>query len=137
MNEKFNIKSIEQLASILGFDSETLIEISNNLKSHVYYKKISKENKRRTIVMPDEKFKAILKAFNRKVLQKVTLPAAIKGGRRKMSIYKNAQLHCGQKAVATLDIENFFPSISSKRVSYVLLGIGFSDIVVDLLVKLT
>jgi hypothetical protein len=137
MNEKFDIKSIEQLSLILGFTSETLIEVSSNLKSYFYYKRISKGNKTRTLVIPHGKFKDILKALNRKVLQKVALPIIIKGGRKKMSIYKNAELHCGQKVVATFDIEDFFPSISSKRVGHILLGIGCSEVVADLLVKLT
>lgn len=137
MIEKCDIKSIEQLSLILGFTSETLIEVSSNLKSYFYYKRISKGNKTRTLVIPHGKFKDILKALNRKVLQKVALPVAIKGGRKKISIYENAELHCGQKVVATLDIDNFFPSISSKRVGHALLGIGCSEVVADLLVKLT
>lgn len=137
MIEKFDIKSIEQLALILGFAPESLIEVSNNLKSYFCYKRISKGNKTRTLVIPRGKFKDILKALNRKVFQKVALPVVIKGGRKKMSIYKNAELHCGQKVVATLDIEDFFPSISSKRVSHALLSIGCAEVVADLLVKLT
>ena len=137
MNEKFDINSIEQLASILGFTPETLIEVSSNLKSYFHYRRFSKGNKTRTLVIPHGKFSDILKALNKKVLQKVTLPVVIKGGRKKMSIYKNAEVHCGQKVVATLDIKDFYPSISSNRVHHALLGIGCAEAVVDLLVKLT
>jgi RNA-directed DNA polymerase len=137
MNKKFDIKSIEQLASMLGFSTETLIEVSSNLKSYFHYRRFSKGNKTRTLIIPHGKFNDILKAFNKKVLQKVTLPVVIKGGIKEMSIYKNAEVHCGQKVVATFDIKNFYPSINSKRVRHTLLGIGCSESVVDLLVKLT
>jgi len=137
MNEEFDLKSIEQLASILGNSSETLIEVSNNLKRYFHYKRIRKGNKTRTLTIPHGKLNDILKALNKKVLQKVTIPLVIIGGRKKMSIYKNAEIHCGQKVVATLDIKDFFPSIGSKRVRHALLAIGCSEPVSDLMVKLT
>ena len=97
MIEKCDIKSIEQLASILGFTPEILIEVSSNLKSYFYYKKISKGNKTRTLVIPHRKFKDILKAINRKVLQKVALPIVIKGGRKKCQYTKMLSFIAGKK----------------------------------------
>ena len=137
MNQKLDITSTEQLAMKLVIDEETLIEISNNTDKYIHHKIISKENKRRTLVVPNGELKHILKFLNIKVLQKIELPAVIKGGRKNMSIYKNAKLHCGQKAVATLDVKDFFPSISSNRVYHALIGAGFTEIVADLLVKLS
>jgi len=137
MNQKINIKSIEQLSMKLGVTTEILNEVSNNIDKYIYYKKIIKGNKRRTLISPNGKLKCLLGVLHKKVLQKVDIPSAINGGRKKMSIYKNAKPHCGKRVVATLDIKDFFPSISCKRVRNALTGIGFTEDVADLLVKLT
>lgn len=137
MNQKIDIKSIEQLSMKLGVTTETLNEVSNNIDKYIHYKKISKGRKTRTFVSPNGKLKCILGVLHKKVLQKVDMPSAINGGRKKMSIYKNAKPHCKKKAVATLDIKDFFPSVSCKRIHNALTGIGFTEDVADLLVKLT
>ena len=137
MNQKLDITSTEQLAMKIGVTTKILNEVSSNVKKYIYYKKITAGSKRRTFVSPNGKLKCILKALHKKVLQKIDIHSAINGGRKKMSIYKNAKPHCGQRAVATLDIKDFFPSISCKRIHRALTDIGFTKEVVNLLVKLT
>lgn len=137
MVKRFKIYTIEELSTIIGFTPQTLFDVSNNIKSYFYYKRIKKGAKIRVLTIPHGKLKAIQKELNKNLFQKAVLPIVIKGGRKKISIFKNAEVHCGQKLVATLDIKNFYPSISSKRVYKVLISRGFSSIVADILVKLT
>lgn len=137
MIQKNDIKAVKHLSGIIGGGPEILIDIIINQKNYVYYKKITKGNKTRLITVPAIQYKNVLKTINKKILQKIDLPFAIKGGRKKMSIYLNAKPHCCKEVVATMDIKDFFPSIHCKKVHKALVDIGFTEDLARLITTLT
>jgi len=137
MKKNNDIRAIETLSETTGVDQEVILDIINNQKKHIYYKSIKKGDKKRIIVSPGYEYKNLLKVIDKKILKKLDLPSAIKGGRKKESIYSNAKLHCEKEEVMSLDIKNFFPSINSKRVHRELVNRGFSENYATLIVNLT
>lgn len=137
MKQKVNITSTEDLATIIGVTTEKLIEVSGNIKKYIYFKRKTTGTKKRLFIIPNKELRRIQTPINKNVLQKIKVPQEIGGGKKKRSIYKNALPHCGQKTVVTLDIKDFFPSISSKKLKDTLVNIGFNEEVSAMIVKLT
>lgn len=67
------------------------------------------------------------------ILEKITPHQAAHGFRRQRSIVTNAQPHLGAKVVVNLDLQNFFPSISYKRVKGLFRSWGYSESVATIL----
>ena len=72
-----------------------------------------------------------LKHAQRWVLDNIFVPLelndAAHGFRPSRSIVTNAQPHVGAKVVINLDIENFFPTVTYRRIKGVFRNIGFSE----------
>lgn len=71
------------------------------------------------------------------IFQKIVFPPHIMGGIKGKDSIKNALAHKGKKFKFKTDIIKFFPSISDKMVYEMLLDIGFSRDVTNILTKLT
>jgi len=137
MEKSLNINTIEELAFRLGYSRSSLEVFANNANEHYRTISIFKNGKKRILDIPDGELKKVQRRINKRLLQEISLPDAIQGSRKKGSIKKNAELHVGQRIIGNLDIKDFFPSVSSKRVKELFAKIGCSDIVSDVLTKLT
>jgi len=137
IEKMFKIDTIDELASCLGISKCKINVIADNIRKYYKSRIIVKNKKKRRIDIPDSDLKKIQRLINKRLLQKVNLPDSIQGSKKKGSIIKNANLHVGQKIVGNLDIKDFFPSVDSKRVKSVFIGIGCSGLVSDMLVRLT
>jgi RNA-directed DNA polymerase len=67
------------------------------------------------------------------ILECIVLHPSAHGFRRGRSIVTNAQPHVGALVVINLDLENFFPSISYRRVKGVFCSLGYSEAVATIL----
>jgi RNA-directed DNA polymerase len=67
------------------------------------------------------------------ILEQIVLHPSAHGFRRGRSIVTNAQPHVGALVVINLDLENFFPSISYRRVKGVFCSLGYSEAVATIL----
>jgi RNA-directed DNA polymerase len=67
------------------------------------------------------------------ILESIVLHPSAHGFRRGRSIVTNAQPHVGALVVINLDLENFFPSISYRRVKGVFCSLGYSEAVATIL----
>jgi RNA-directed DNA polymerase len=67
------------------------------------------------------------------ILECIVLHHSAHGFRRGRSIVTNAQPHVGALVVINLDLENFFPSISYRRVKGVFCSLGYSEAVATIL----
>jgi RNA-directed DNA polymerase len=67
------------------------------------------------------------------ILERIILHPSAHGFRRGRSIVTNAQPHVGSLVVINLDLENFFPSISYRRVKGVFCSLGYSEAVATIL----
>jgi RNA-directed DNA polymerase len=67
------------------------------------------------------------------ILDQVVLHPTAHGFRRGRSIVTNAQPHVGALVVINLDLQNFFPSISYRRVKGIFCSLGYSEAIATIL----
>jgi hypothetical protein len=80
-----------------------------------WFQKIAKPKKKRRIDNPREQLKKIQRRIL-VVLKTVHLPAYVKGGVSGQTLLDNIKIHTDFEVLVTVDVKNFFRSISSKRV---------------------
>jgi RNA-directed DNA polymerase len=81
---------------------------------------------KRTINAPDAKTKAIQRTILRRLLQNLPIHDAATGFRRGRSIVDNARPHTNKDIVIRMDVRDFFPSITEKRVYQFFQRIGWN-----------
>lgn len=94
-----------------------------------------KSGKNRTITSPNYQLKAIQGWFLRKYLDPVPLNDRVTGFVKKKGIKTNGVYHLDNKIVMCLDLENFFPSITSAMINNYFLT-RFDEITSGYLTKL-
>ncbi len=67
------------------------------------------------------------------ILEKIVLHSNAHGFRRGRSIITNAQPHVGALVVINLDLQDFFPSISYRRVKGIFCSLGYAEAVATIL----
>jgi RNA-directed DNA polymerase len=67
------------------------------------------------------------------ILERVVLHPTAHGFRRGRSIITNAQPHIGAAVVINLDLQNFFPSISYRRIKGIFRALGYSEAIATVL----
>ena len=91
----------------------------------------------RTILAPCRS----LKHIQRRILQRIVAPLdthdAAHGFRRRRSIATNAAPHANQEMVLSVDLADFFPSISAKRIYGLFRKLGWPQNVASMLTRLT
>jgi RNA-directed DNA polymerase len=93
--------------------------------------------KKRLINPSYNRLKMLQSNIKSNVLNKAVFPEHIQGGAKSRSNITNAKRHQGNKYVLTTDLQNFFPSITSKQVYSMFLRLGYSNYVSNYLTKLT
>jgi hypothetical protein len=97
-----------------------------------------KPTKKRTIDNPQDDLKVIQRLINRRLLNSLDLPANICGGVKGRTVLDNVLCHFGAKQLVTIDIKNFFPSITNIHVYRVWHEVlGCSPKISSLLTRLT
>lgn len=130
------IKTIEELAQLIGMDKDKLVFIANNVNDYYWVNPKIIKGKKRIFHVATGDLKNVQKLIY-KLLKSIPLPERMMGCRKGGSTRKNAEIHTKNKGfVMNLDIEDFFPSISSKRVKKFFISIGLSSEVSMLLTKL-
>ncbi len=97
-----------------------------------------KATKKRIIDNPTGELKRIQREINGKILRPIVLPLYLCGGVKGRTVLDNVMLHLGAAVLVTMDIRNFFPSISNRQVYMVWSQIlGFSAAIGRVLTRLT
>ena len=113
--------SQRHLAHHLGVPITQLRRIAENIDVH--YREWEavdpKKGKVRKLKVPDKKLKLVQRRILRRILEKYELPDAAHGGVRGKSPNTNAAQHCGKPLVVSMDIRNFYPSVSHRQVAKV------------------
>jgi RNA-directed DNA polymerase len=94
-----------------------------------YYRKYpikKKSGGARIISQPSREMKALQAWILRNILDRLAVSPACKGFEISKSQADNARPHIGANYLATLDIENFFPSVSVGRVYHIFHRLGYS-----------
>ncbi len=112
----------------LAFDRKT-----STVSHYVRFKIAKKTGGERLISAPLPKMKAAQHWILDRILEKVPMHAAAHGFRRGRSIVTNATPHVGTDVVINLDLKDFFPSISYRRVKGVFQSLGYGEAIATIL----
>jgi RNA-directed DNA polymerase len=91
---------------------------------------------KRTILAPKPELKAIQRKILSALLERTTVSPMAHGFVKERSIITNAKQHVGREYVLRLDLKDFFPSITFKRVRGMFISLGYSFAVASVLALL-
>ncbi|MFC1717986.1 reverse transcriptase family protein [Candidatus Poribacteria bacterium] len=134
---RLSIGSVEHLCGILEISKPQLYYISRNIDGLYRPIKLKKPNGAyREITIPNGNLKSIQKKILKRILETIPLNPWSHAYRKKHSPITYAQPHVGAKFLATLDIEDFFPSVSYRMVQRVFEKLGYPPDVSKALTRL-
>lgn len=124
-----DLYSMKQVEFLLGRPRSDLKDLSRHATRYYepfplnpgrrWFARDIKPAKKRLIDHPIDPLKAIQSRVQERLLSRLVLPEHLLGGVRGKSIVDNAKLHLGAPFLVTIDIKNFFPSITPAQVSEV------------------
>jgi len=101
---------------------------------HYHYRPVAKNSGGwRLIESPKQRLKALQRKVLHGILDPVPVHAAVHGFVKERSIRTFAAPHVGQPVVLRLDLGDFFPSVSGRRVQAIFRTLGYPEAVADLL----
>lgn len=125
---KLNLFSFSALEDRLGYSREYLRALAAKAGAHYnpfpkppkdrWFPKIPEKPKKRVIDNPDVELSKVQKRIYRKLLRNMILPRYVCGGVRGKNLLHNFYIHRGAKVLVTIDIKNFFPSITNRQVYF-------------------
>lgn len=136
---KYSLSQLNQtlLASFLELSLKELEDLAQKAPKLYRCRKEPKKNGGfRTIEAPHGNLKSVQKKLLAKVITRLPVDPMLFGGKGS-SVPLALRQHVGKPMVVTLDIKNFFPSVSSHQVHCALRDRGASKIVADLICRLT
>ncbi len=111
------IFSLNHFAQIIGID---ILELKRTLENrghyYSYYLIKKKKGGYRRIIAPHKNIKYLQDWLKLNILDKLETHSAAKGFIKNKSIYDNAKVHLNADTILNVDLNNFFESISEKRV---------------------
>jgi RNA-directed DNA polymerase len=121
---------LQWFADLKGLTSKT----KNQQLQHYHYRILSKKSGSiRLIEAPKQHLKQIQRQILSEILNRIPAHPAAHGFVPTRSIHTFAAPHVGQHVILRMDLENFFPSISTARVQAALRTGGYPEPVADLL----
>jgi hypothetical protein len=112
----------------LAFDRKTA-----TVCHYIRFKMPKKTGGERLISAPMPRLKQAQYWILSQILEKIPVHGAAHGFRRDRSIVTNANPHVGAEVVINLDLKDFFPSISYRRVKGLFRSFGYSEAVATIL----
>lgn len=132
------IYDIDHFCSLVGYKKLYIMKVVN--AQDLFYRKFSiakkRKNEFRIISEPLPNLKNIQRWILDEILYKLDPSPYTKAFRPNYSIKDNAKFHRKQKTILTLDIENYFGSITFKMVLKLFISIGYSKQVAVMLSNL-
>jgi RNA-directed DNA polymerase len=134
----FDIGSKDELAKLLLVHPLELEEVSFNRGKLYRSHRIRKANGTlRILHVPQGKLGLLQQKINRHILDGVEHLKCIHGGVKGRSAITNARQHVDKAIVFSLDVKDFFPSISPQIVRAIFEALGFREEAANLLVHAT
>jgi RNA-directed DNA polymerase len=131
------IYNSSHLAGLVGYKKEYLKKAALHTKYFYRDFQILKKNgQKRSISEPLPSLKEIQHWILIEILYKIPVSPFAKAYKTNVSLIENLKFHKNQPKVFTLDLENFFPSITIESVEKVFIGLGYTKSISDLLSKL-
>jgi hypothetical protein len=130
--------SIVGLARQLRLDKDLLLVLAGESTSHYRAFVLHRPGKKpREIDNPDEALKLVQRRIRRTFLAPLPLPEHVHGCVRGCSPLSNAKRHLGKPNVASVDVKNFYPSVTNTSVFRVWRRLGYGPRAAGVLTKLT
>lgn len=111
----YRLHNKRKLAEILFVSVRTVESFANAVNAYSCWDEPKKNGGVRRIEAPHENLKAVQKRIA-VLLQRIAPPSYLMAPVKKRSYVHNAAVHLGSRAFRLLDIEDFFPSCSDKKV---------------------
>lgn len=130
--------SLKGLARQLGLDPELLELLAEDTATHYRpFTVQASRGKLRQIDNPDEALKLVQRRLRKAILQPLPLPEHVHGCVKKRSQLSNASVHLGRPNLSSVDVKNFYPSITNSMIFDLWRYLGFGHRLASLLTKLT
>lgn len=100
---------------------------TSTVSHYVRFKMKKKTGGERLISAPMPRLKRAQHWILENLLERIELHDAAHGFRRERSIVTNAQPHVGAEVVINLDLKDFFPTVSYRRVKGLFRSLGYSE----------
>ncbi|MBZ5507378.1 MAG: reverse transcriptase family protein [Acidobacteriia bacterium] len=123
---KLDLLSIRELEFKLGLERGYLRTLAAHAGGHYNpfvkpekvfpFQRRFKNKKKRIIDNPDEQLRDVQKRIYRRLLRPESLPDYIYGGVTNKCIQDNVNRHLGARMLVTVDIANFFPSVTNEYI---------------------
>lgn len=111
----YKLTSINKLALLLYSSVDGLNALAKTERRYRCWQEVKKNGGVRHIEAPDDNLKKVQKRIS-VLLQRIRPPRYLMAPVRKRSYVDNAAVHRGANAFCLLDIEDFFPSCTDKKV---------------------
>ena len=131
------LESLDDLSTQTKISKKSLYLLSTY--NHYFYNTINLNKKSggiRIVYNPSYKLKSIQSWILNEILNKLHVSSCCKGFEKKMSIYDNAIQHINSNYVWRLDLKDFFPSITSKRVYQIFRLLDYNTLISTILTNL-
>lgn len=124
------IQNIDDFSELTHISKSTLYQLSKNAdKYYKIYTIPKKSGKARVICQPSKKLKGLQSWVLVNILERLQVSSSCKGFEKGSSTYHNAQPHKSANALLTVDLSNFFPTVSQKRVFNIFKAIGYNNLI--------
>lgn len=137
---QLEIRSEKHLAFLLHSSIKEITKYTSQKEKYIRpLKIITKKNdtsKTRIVIDTISRYKQILRNLNKFFQLKASLPSGVLGGVVGKSIDEMAIVHCGQEAVLTIDLKDFFPTIKAGKVFNFFIKAGCTSNIAALLTDL-
>ena len=125
------------LAHFLKISTKRLNWLANDrIKHYTCFNIKKRDGSKREIFAPRSYLKGVQRKILDDLLQRVGLNSHAEGFRKRRSILTNAGRHIGKKVVIKMDVKDFFPSITFKRILGMFIALGYPRQVSLLLTRL-
>jgi RNA-directed DNA polymerase len=136
-NDLTSLDSPEALAQGLGLDAPTLrwLCFHREVETSTHYQHWTipkRDGSRRPITAPKFQLKRAQRWLLRNVVEKLAVHGAAHGFLRARSIGTNASVHAGADVVVKIDVKDFFPTVTFRRVKGLFFKAGLPENVATL-----
>jgi len=141
------LRTVAELGDWLGLNESELLWFADHrqlerlspsgpLRHYQYYWKRKRNGKCRLIEAPKYRMREIQRELLRSILNCIPVHDAAHGFRRDRSVRSHATPHIGRAVIVKLDLEDYFPSIVPARLTRILMHVGYTETVAQMLTSL-
>lgn len=122
------IQTIDDFSEMIHISKYTIFQLSKNADK--YYKTYTipkKSGKLRAISQPSKKLKGVQSWILVNILNKLNVSSSCKGFEKGSSTSENAEPHKGANTLLTIDLKDFFPTVTQQQVFNIFKSIGYNN----------